>query len=223
MKVLRAGAYALLLVMGATNALAQTRASHGRLFPPEDLALLEGPDRDAWQRPDQIMDKLMIAEGSTVADLGAGGGWFTVRLARRVGPNGLVYAEDIQPQMIDAIQRRVSREGLMNVRTILGTAADPRLPPALDAILIVDAYHELTEPVTLLRNIAAALAPNGRLGIVNFKPEGSGPGPPLAERVEPRGVIRDTETAGLKLLAHETFLPFQYLLIFGKDAPASGR
>ena len=95
-------------------------APHGRLFPPQDLALLEGPDRDAWQKPDEIMDALGIADGAAVADLGAGAGWFTIRLARRVGPNGVVWAEDIQPEMIEAITRRVEREGLRNVKPILG-------------------------------------------------------------------------------------------------------
>src|SRR3954469_24851584 len=116
-------------------------AQHSRLFPPENLGQLEGPDRDAWQRPDQIMDALQIGENSVVADLGAGGGWFTVRLARQVGPNGHVYAEDIQHQMVEAIGRRILREGLKNVTTLQGTADDPKLPPgALDAVLIVDAY-----------------------------------------------------------------------------------
>src|SRR5207244_5355650 len=86
-----------------------------RLFPPTDLGLIEGPDREQWQRPDQIMDALRIADGSIVADLGAGSGWFTLRLARRVGPNGRVFAEDIQRQMIEAIGRRVQRENLSNV------------------------------------------------------------------------------------------------------------
>ncbi|MBI2833214.1 MAG: class I SAM-dependent methyltransferase, partial [Acidobacteria bacterium] len=152
---------------------AQERARHGRLFPPQDLGLLEGPDRDAWQKPDQIMDALGIADGSEVADVGAGGGWFTIRLARRVGPNGLVYAEDIQRQMIEAIDRRVQREGLHNVRTILGAPDDPRLPIGrLDAILIVDAYHEIEAPLTLLGNAARSLKPKGRLGIIDFKLEG---------------------------------------------------
>ena len=109
------------------------------------------------------MDALQIGESSVVADLGAGGGWFTVRLARRVGPNGHVYAEDIQPQMIEAIERRVQREGLQkNVRTMLGTPTDPKIPDAaLDAVLIVDAYHEIEQPVTLLRNLAKSLKPTG--------------------------------------------------------------
>ena len=100
---------------------------HTRLFRPEDLGQLEPPDRDAWQRPDQIMDVLGMGDGSVVADLGAGSGWFTIRLAERVGPNGLVYAEDVQRQMIEAITRRIDAIGLKNVRTVLGTAE--RSPP----------------------------------------------------------------------------------------------
>jgi ubiquinone/menaquinone biosynthesis C-methylase UbiE len=193
---------------------------HGRLFPPQDLGILEGPDRDAWQRPNQVMDALGVADGSRVADLGAGGGWFTVRLARRVGPNGVVYAEDIQPEMIEAIRRRVGREGLRNVRIVHGTARDPRLPPGeLDAVLIVDAYYEIEDPVTLLRNVARALKPDGRLGVIESKKDGGGPGPPMEERVDPEGIVATAAAAGLRLLKRETFLPFQYLLVFGKRQP----
>jgi ubiquinone/menaquinone biosynthesis C-methylase UbiE len=191
-------------------------AQHARLFPPEDLGLLEGPDRDAYQRPDRIMDALQIGEGSVVADLGAGGGWFTVRLARRVGPNGRVYAEDIQQQMIDVIKRRMVRENIGNVHTVLGTPVDPKLPPAsLDAALMVDAYHEFEEPVTLLRNLARALKPTGAIGIVNYKKDGGGPGPAMEARVDPEKVIADAQAAGLELRKRETFLRYQYMLTFG--------
>lgn len=193
------------------------QARHGRLFPPQNLGLLEGPDRDAWQKPDQIMDALGIADGATVADLGAGGGWFTVRLARRVGPNGLVFAEDIQPQMIESITRRVQREGLRNVRTLLGTADDPKLPEGTsDAVLIVNVYHEMENPIALLRNVARSLSPKGRVGVVDFTKEGGGPGPPMEERVDPERIARDAQAAGLRLLERETFLRYQYLLVFGR-------
>ena len=193
---------------------------HGRLFPPEHLGLLEGPDRDAWQQPEKVMDALGIAEGSVVADLGAGGGWFTIRLARRVGPNGRVYAEDVQRQMIESIERRVNRENLRNITTILGTSRDPRLPAPVDAVLVVGVYNEMEEPVVLLRNLAADLKPNGRIGIVDFKKDGFGPGPALEERVDPERVIRDAEAAGLRLIKRETFLRYQYMLVFGKAATA---
>jgi len=192
----------------------------GHLFPPENLGLLESPDRDAWQKPDQIMDALGIADGSTVADIGAGAGWFTIILARRVGPNGTVYAEDVQRQMLEAIRRRVSREGLLNVQGRLGTSTDPRLPErAIDAILVVDMYSEVDvdDRVTFLRNLARALKPSGRIGIVNYKPGQGGPGPSPTEgvRVEITAVEADARAAGLRVLSREN-LPFQYLLVLGR-------
>lgn len=191
---------------------------HGRLFPPQDLGLLEAPDRDIWQHPDQIMDTLGIAEGAVVADIGAGSGWFTIRLARRVGPNGIVYAEDVQPEAITAISRRVNAEGLLNVKPRLGKGSDPLLPvAALDAALLVDAYHEIEDRITVLRNLATSLRPGGRIGVVNFKLEGGGPGPPMEERVPPEVVVQDAARAGLRLLSQEAFLPYQYFLVFGLD------
>jgi predicted methyltransferase len=187
------------------------------LFSPVDLGMLEGPDRDQWQQPEQVMDVLGIADGSRVADLGAGGGWFTVRLARRVGPNGRVYAQDIQPLMLVAIQRRVRAEGLTNVEPILGTPTDPRLPGGLHAVLIVDTYPQLEDPVALLEKIVDTLAPNGRIGIIDFKTDGAGgPGPPSSDRIDPQVIVRDAARAGLKLRSHEKFLRYQYLLVFTK-------
>jgi predicted methyltransferase len=204
-------------LLHASEPRPQERQPHGRLFPPEDLGLLEGPDREAWQQPGRVMDVLGIADGSVVADIGAGGGWFTVRLARRVGPQGMVYAEDVQRQMIDAIARRVQREGLRNVRTVLGTDDDAKLPAeALDAAIMVDAYHEVQDRVGLLQSIGRALKPNGRLGIIDFRMDGGGPGPPLEERVEPEQIVADARAAGLRLVSREDFLPFQYLLIFAR-------
>jgi ubiquinone/menaquinone biosynthesis C-methylase UbiE len=160
------------------------------------------------------MDKLLIAEGSVVADLGAGGGWFTMRLANRVGPNGIVYAEDVQPQMIESITRRTARANVRNVRTVLGTSSDPRLPTPVDAALIVDAYHEMEQPVVMLGNVARALKPAGRIGIIEFKKDGWGPGPPMDERMDPERIVRDAQAAGLRLLSRETFLRYQYMLVF---------
>jgi ubiquinone/menaquinone biosynthesis C-methylase UbiE len=163
------------------------------------------------------MDALSIADGAAVADLGAGGGWFTIRLARRVGPNGVVYAEDIQPEMIESIRRRVEREQLKNVRPVLGAPTDPRLPEgALDAVLIVGVYREMEDPIALLRNVARALKPRGRLGIVDFAKDGFGPGPPMEDRIDEQQIIRDGTAAGLKLIAREDFLRYQYLLVFGR-------
>jgi predicted methyltransferase len=209
----------------SSGALSGQTKSRTRLFPPEDLGLLEAPDRDQWQRPDQIMDLLRIAEGSVVADLGAGGGWFTARLSARVGPNGLVYAEDIQPGMIDIIERRRTRENLRNVRTVLGTENDPRLPKGIDAALIIDAYREMqippADPVMLLRRTADSLKPDGLVGVVDFNPGGGGPGPEPDERVDPDGIVTVAAAAGLRLIAREQANRFQFLLVFGKAVPSA--
>ena len=215
---------ALALALAMVNAQLPTTSAqtapppprHGRLFPPLDLGLLERPDRALWQKPEQIMDALHVAEGSTVADIGAGAGWFTIRLAQRVGPNGVVYAQDVQRPMIEAIKRRVSREGLQNVRTALGEGSNPNLPVRLfDAVLVVDAYQEVEDRVAFLRNLAHALKPTGRIGIVSWKPGHGGPGPPPTERVERSVVEADVATAGLRILASEN-LQYQYLLVLAK-------
>jgi ubiquinone/menaquinone biosynthesis C-methylase UbiE len=207
----------LIAVILASSLIAVAQERGRRLFPPEELGVLEGPDRDAWQKPDLIMDALAIGEGSVVADLGAGGGWFTVRLARRVGPNGLVFAQDVQPQMLEAIKRRVGREGLRNVEYVHGSLDDPLLPPGrFDAVLIVDVYHEVANPIELLRNVRASLKSTGRVGIVGFTLEGGGPGPPLDQRKTQESVVDKAQQAGLRLVNRESFLEFEYMLIFGK-------
>jgi SAM-dependent methyltransferase len=204
------------------KAAPQAKPRKGRLFQPQDLGLLEAPDRDQWEKPDQIMDALGVAEGSVVAELGAAGGWFTLQLARRVGPNGMVYAEDIQPAMLEAIGRRMRNENLTYVKTVLGTESDPRLPPGIDAILISDAFHEMNDPayptlvVTLLRNAAQSLKPQGRLGIVDWTPGEGGPGPQAEHRADPEQVIMKARAAGLELLLREDVPPFVYLLVFGR-------
>jgi arsenite methyltransferase len=206
------------LLLCAT-AHAQQATPHGRLFPPQDLGLLEGPDRDKWQKPEQIMDALSIADGSKVADIGAGAGWFTIQLARRVGPRGVVYAQDVQRQMLEAIRRRVAKEGLQNVQTRMGQGSNPNLPArALDAVLVVDVYPEVEDRVTFLHNLAESLKPGGRIGIVNYKPGRGGPGPAPNEgvRVAREVVEADAHAAGLRVLAREDFLPYQYLLILGR-------
>jgi SAM-dependent methyltransferase len=197
---------------------AQAAQRHRKLFPPENLGMLEAPDRAAWQKPDQIMDALNIADGSRVADIGAGSGWFTIHLAQRVEKNGIVYAQDVQPQMVEAIRRRVQREGLRNVEVRLGTSSSPNIPTgALDAVLIVDTYPEvdIDDRVTFLRNLAGALKPKGRLGIVNYTPGHGGPGPDEG-RVESASVEADASAAGLRVVAREN-LPYQYLLVLARQ------
>jgi ubiquinone/menaquinone biosynthesis C-methylase UbiE len=211
---------ALVLIAAVADLSARQKpARNPRLFAPQDLGLLEPPDREAWQKPDQVMDALHVAEGTTVADLGAGGGWFTMRLAKRVGKSGKVFAVDVQRLMIEAIQRRVQREGLDHVVTpVQGEYDDPKLPAdaRLDAVLIVDAFHEMEDPVQLLTNVSQKLQPRGRIGIIDYREGEGGPGPDAAERVPPSAVISQAAAAGLKLIEQHTFLKYQYFLIFGK-------
>ena len=178
--------------------------------------MLERADREQWNKPDQIMDALKIADGSQVAEIGAGGGWFIVRLSRRVGQNGAVYAEDVQPEMIEAIRRRVLRESLTNVRTVLGTTKNSRLPKNLDAILINSAYNEMQNPVAVLQDAAASLKPQGRLGIVDFLPGAGGPGPEPEQRIDPETVIKGATAAGLRVMSRETVPPFMFMVVLGK-------
>ena len=201
---------------------AQQSKPNTRLFGTQDLGLLEAPDRELWQKPDQIMDAIGVAEGSKVAELGAAGGWFTLQLAERVGPNGRVYAEDIQPAMLEGIRRRMQSENITYVTTVLGTASDPHLPAGLDAALISDAFHEMdvaedpTLVVTLLGNVARSLKPQGRLGIVDWTPGSGGPGPEAKQRADPKRVIAAANAAGLQLIKREDLPPFVLLLVFGR-------
>jgi ubiquinone/menaquinone biosynthesis C-methylase UbiE len=131
-----------------------------------------------------------------------------------------VYAQDVQRQMLEATRRRVTREGLGNVQTRLGTGANPNLPPhSIDAILAVDVYPEVEDRVTFLRNLTAALKPSGRIGVVNYKPGQGGPGPAADEnegvRVDSSAVEADAKAAGLRVLSRENLL-FQYLIVLGR-------
>lgn len=218
------GAMSLLVVPSASTRAAAQAKQRGVPFKAQDLGLLEAPDRDEWQKPEQIMDTLRIAEGSVVADLGAGSGWFTIHLARRVGPNGLVYAEDIQAPMLEFIGQRARRDNLMWVKPILGTASDPRLPAGtVDAVVIDDVYHELEDPVTFLQNAAKSLKPQGLMGVIDFLPGAGGPGPAPDERPDPLAVIKAAEAAGLQLRKREDIPPFLFLLVFERATRGASR
>ena len=187
------------------------------MFSAFDLSLLETPDRDQWQRTDDILDALKIADGSTVADIAAGGGWFSVRLARRVGPAGVVYAEEIQSSMIESISSHIRRVNLAQIKPVLGTPTDPRLPPdSCDAVVIINAFHDIETPGPLLDNIRHALKGRGLLGVVDFTAGGGGPGPDSNERVAPETIIAAAEAANLRLIERQPLLPFEFLLVFGK-------
>jgi ubiquinone/menaquinone biosynthesis C-methylase UbiE len=184
-------------------------------------AQAQGLDREQWNKPDQIMDALKIGEGSLVGEIGAGGGWFTIHLARRVRVNGQVWAEDIQPESVEAIKRRARGENLTNIHTVLGTTRESRLPKGLDAILIVSAYHAMIDPVAILKDAGKSLKPQGRLGIVDFTPGVGGPGPEPEHRVDQETVIKGATAAGLQVISRESVPPSMFMVILGK--PAAGQ
>lgn len=160
-----------------------------------DLSIFDTAGRDAKLHINRVMDKLAIAPGKTVADIGAGSGWFTVRAAKRVGNSGHVYAEDINPAAIEHIDERMHKEQLTNVTTIAGTPDNPKLPPdSVDAVLLLKTYHEIAQPVVLLENLKASLRPGARVGIIDRDGNGEDHG------VHKSIVLQEAEKAGYRLL-----------------------
>ncbi len=178
-----------------------------------DLSIFETPGRDQQLHIQQVMDALAIAPGKTVADIGAGSGWFTVRAAKRVTATGTVYAVDINPAAIQYIDERVQKEQLRNVKTISSKPADPELPPSsIDAVLLLKTYHELANPVALLRNLRSSLRLGARVGVIDRNGNGGDHG------VQKEVVIREAGQAGYRLLEEHDELVMSdrvdYFLVF---------
>ena len=173
------------------------------------------PEREQEEAPDAALDAISIARGSTVADVGAGAGYFTWRLAARVGPAGKVWATDIQPEMLELLRRNADSRGFHNVEAVLGAADNPRLPrAALDLALLVDVYHEFSEPQKMLRGIRAALKPGGRLVLLEYRKED--PAVPIRaeHRMSVAEVRAEIEPEGFRFDKVLETLPRQHILIF---------
>jgi SAM-dependent methyltransferase len=177
-----------------------------------DLSIFEYPDRDKKLQIDRVMDLLGITSGKNVADIGAGSGWFTVRAARRVGPTGAVLAEDINPQAIEYIGKRIVKEDWPNVRTVLGSPDDPRLPKeSVDAVLMLKVYHEIARPDAFLQALKPALRTGAKVGIIDRNGNGTNHG--LNHDV----VVKEMGEAGFKLVGTYNFTKADgedYFLIF---------
>jgi len=177
-----------------------------------DLSIFETPGRDQRLQVNRVMDTLGIAPGKAVADIGAGSGWFTMRAARRVGPSGLVYAVDINPEAIRYIDRRVQKEAAPNVKSVLSKSDDPLLPKdSVDAVLMLKTYHEVADPVSLLEHLRPALRPGARLGIIDRNGNGTDHG--ISQEV----VISEAAKAGYHLMATYDFVKpdgVDYFLVF---------
>jgi len=177
-----------------------------------DLSVFDSPGRGRRLQINRVIDILGIASGKGVADIGAGSGWFTVRAARRVGPAGTVYAVDINPEAIQYIDRRVHREALSNVKTILSKSDDPLLPKdSVDAVLLLKTYHEVADPIALLEHLRPALRSGARLGIIDR--DGTGTDHGVSREI----VVREAAQAGYRLLQTYDFVKpdgMDYFLVF---------
>ena len=178
------------------------------------LDIFEYPDRDKKLQIDRVLKLLKIEKGSTVADIGAGSGWFTVRAARRVAPSGTVYAEDINPKAITFIDDRAKKESLPDIHTVLGVPDDPRLPAAsVDAVMMLKVYHEIAEPVVFMRHLHDSLKPGALVGIIDRNGNGSGTDHGLPQAV----VEREMGKAGFRKVKMYDFTKADgqdYFLIF---------
>ena len=214
-----------IVLLAASAALAQTATSAGvhpvsgrryaNVMGWEGAEWLERSDREQEEEPDRALDALGTLNGLSVADVGAGSGYFTVRLASRVGSKGRVYANDLQPEMLKMLAARLSRERISNVTLVQGSVDNPRLPAsAIDLILMVDVYHEFSEPQKMLRAMRAALKPNGRLVLLEYRKED----PDVPIRFEHKMSVAEAklelEAEGFTLSQVDTRLPRQHILIF---------
>lgn len=177
-----------------------------------DLSVFESPGREDRLQINRVMDILSIVPGKSVADIGAGSGWFSVRAARRIGAAGSVYAVDINPEAIRYIDKRIKKEQLGNVKTILSEPDDPLLPArSVDAVLLLKTYHEVAQPVVLLRKLRGALRPGAKVGVIDRNGNGENHG------VGRDVVIREAKEAGYDLLAQYDFVKkdqMDYFLVF---------
>ena len=213
------GLVALVLVAGLA---AQTPGVHplsGRRFAPvmgyQGADWLERIERDEEEAPDVALRVLKIPKGASIADIGAGSGYMTVKLAARVGPTGRVFANDVQPQMLELLARRLAGKRIANVTMVQGTADDPRLPPSsVDLELMVDVYHELSQPQAMLRHLREALKPGGRLVLLEYRKED----PTIPIRPEHKMSVAEAklevEAEGFTLSKVDEALPRQHILIF---------
>ncbi|HEX9182400.1 MAG TPA: methyltransferase [Burkholderiales bacterium] len=210
-------ALALALSLGALcagSATAQTPHTHQHTFKDAEKwsHVFDDPERDAWQKPHEVIRALALKPDARVADLGAGTGYFAARLANML-PQGRIYAVDVEPDMVRFLGERARREKLSNLVAVAGEPDNPRLPQKVDLILLVDVYHHIEERERYFRALGASLRPGGRIAIIDFTLD-SPQGPPRAARVAPEKVKTEMKAAGHALAAEHRFLPYQYFLVF---------
>ncbi len=174
----------------------------------------DNPERDAWQKPEEILEALNLQRTSVVADIGAGTGYFSVRLAKRI-PEGKIFAADIEPDMVRYLGERALREHLTNLVPVQASADAANLPDPIDVFLVVDTYHHIGDRIQYFAKLKSSLRTGGRLVIIDFKAD-SPNGPPAQHRISPQKVTEELKAAGYLLMETLKFLPRQYCLVFAK-------
>jgi ubiquinone/menaquinone biosynthesis C-methylase UbiE len=209
---------ALVIVAGVLVEAQRRHPVSGRIFAPVmgvgGAGWLERPEREDEEAPSKALDALELKPGMVVADIGAGSGYYSSRIAKRVGPTGRVYATDIQQGMIEILDRRIKSEGLTNITTVLGGMDDPRLPPdSIDLAIMVDVYHELQQPQIFLQRLKGAFKPNGRLVLLEFRKED--PKVPILEvhKMSVAEVKQEMEAEGFVLDKVIDVLPWQHIIV----------
>jgi len=209
---------ALVIVAGVCVDAQRRHPVSGRVFAPVmgvgGAQWLERPEREDEEAPSKALDALELKPGMVVADIGAGSGYYSSRMAKRVGPTGRVYATDIQPGMIELLERRIKAEGLANVTTVLGGVDDPRLPAkSIDLAIMVDVYHELQQPQIFLQRLKDTFKPGGRLVLLEFRKED--PKIPILEvhKMSVDEVRQEMEAEGFAIDKVIETLPWQHLIV----------
>jgi predicted methyltransferase len=214
---------AAIAVLGSTqllarHAAAQSPHTHQHSFGDADkwAQIFDDPKRDAWQKPHEVIQALALKPDAVIADIGAGTGYFSARLANMV-PKGRVYAVDTEPDMVKHLAERAKREGLKNLSAVAGKPDDPRLPQKADLALLVDVYHHIENREPYFRKLSGSLKPDGRIAVIDFRMD-SPHGPPKVTRIAPERVKAELKNAGYELAQEHSFLPNQYFLVFRRAA-----
>ena len=198
----------------AAPAAAQAPHTHRHSFGGAEkwAQVFDDPQRDAWQKPHEVIQALSLEPDAVIADIGSGTGYFSARLANML-PKARVYGVDTEPDMVKYLAERARRDGLQNLSAVAGATDDPRLPAMVDAVLMVDVFHHIDHRERYFRKLRDSLKPGGRVAIIDFRMD-SPDGPPKSMRIAPARVKAELKSAGYALVREHRFLPKQYFLIF---------
>jgi predicted methyltransferase len=206
--------FVIATVLFSAPAIAQSpdHANHSFSGAEHWAKVFDDPERDKWQKPHEVITALKLAPDQSVADIGAGTGYFAVRFAHML-PQGRVYGVDVEPDMVKYLGERAKKENLANLTAVAGTPDDARIPAPVDLVILVDVYHHVDKRTEYFRKLRASLKPGGRIAVIDFRMDAPN-GPPKTARIAPDRVKTEMKNAGYALAAEHGFLPNQYFLIF---------